>query len=104
MSRNRTEYQLEVKLTIREVEASYTDAQGASVDIGQVKKDENGYYAIRETDGARFPLTRYTQWRGSGGNTLSVEDNTELGSRDFMGVMKVLGKMHEAIEAIGETK
>lgn len=73
-----TRYSLRVNLSIvkEEWNGSYNPANGNPIEDG------GGY------------------WASMGNDRLTVEETMELGALDFMGVMGVLGKLHEAVNAV----
>lgn len=73
-----TRYSLRVSLSIvkEEWSGSYNTANGATIE------SDGGY------------------WSPMGNDRLTVEETMQLGTLDFMGVMGVLGKLHEAVNAV----
>lgn len=79
------EYELGVRLTMREMEVRYYDAYGAVCTREEFQADTTGQYR------------RNAQWANNG---MTIEDTVELGKRSFIGVMRVMTEMHEAIEDV----
>lgn len=76
-------YRLKVQLTIVELECFGPSGERVDHPVeGGREMELNGYQS----------------------NGLRVEESLNLGTRDFLGVCKVLGDLHTTITAIGEAK
>lgn len=85
MDKRYTEYRLGIKLAINEEEVYYTGVNGEYITREEFLADKTGM------------CRRMAQWKNQG---MTVEDNVELGTRDFGGLMAVLAEMHKAVTAL----
>jgi hypothetical protein len=79
MSNRPTRYKLETRITIVREEWNGGVFGDGAID------EKNGY------------------WTNNQNERLSVDESMDLGSMDYIGVMGILGKLHEAMKAIKET-
>jgi len=68
------------------------------VDLSIEKQENTG--GMAKPDGTPFDPNNPPYWTNRQNERLSVREEMNLGGMDFMGVMKVLGEMHDAINAI----
>jgi len=68
------------------------------VDLSIEKQENAGGPA--NPDGTAVDPTNPPYWASRNNERLSVREELNLGGMDFMGVMKVLGEMHDAINTI----